>query len=139
MWDYFKDLYKNSNKGIKGRGKGCKVATVVRSQPSSSNMHSMSRMQHIGHLEDSSSMHMGFPSDFPHAHDVNSMASKGRQQSMSNHGSPSGSSVYDVVYTPSSGSSYTAVSPTSSAYSIDATVLSYAGNGQRMDFGDRMY
>ena len=27
--DYFQDLYKNSNKGIKGRGKGRKVEVVL--------------------------------------------------------------------------------------------------------------
>lgn len=28
LWEYFSDLYKNSNKGIKGRGKGRKIATM---------------------------------------------------------------------------------------------------------------
>ncbi|TAQ89824.1 hypothetical protein B7494_g1870 [Chlorociboria aeruginascens] len=37
MWDYFADLYKNSNKGIKGRGKDRKVGTLL-----------MSRMRGLG-------------------------------------------------------------------------------------------
>ena len=28
LWEYFSELYKNSNKGIKGRGKGRKIAAM---------------------------------------------------------------------------------------------------------------
>ena len=29
LWEYFSELYKNSNKGIKGRGKGRKIALMA--------------------------------------------------------------------------------------------------------------
>jgi hypothetical protein len=29
MWEYFADLYKNSNKGIKGRGKDRRISTIA--------------------------------------------------------------------------------------------------------------
>ena len=36
MWEYFASLYKNSNKGIKGRGKDRRISTVPSSASSSS-------------------------------------------------------------------------------------------------------
>lgn len=30
LWEYFSTLYKNSNKGIKGRGKDRRISTVAR-------------------------------------------------------------------------------------------------------------
>lgn len=41
MWEYFSSLYKNSNKGIKGRGKDRRILTTKRS-PGPGNMHRMS-------------------------------------------------------------------------------------------------
>ena len=35
MWEYFASLYKNSNKGIKGRGKDRRISTVPSSASSS--------------------------------------------------------------------------------------------------------
>ena len=35
MWEYFNRLYKNSNKGIKGRGKDRRISTTTRSSQSS--------------------------------------------------------------------------------------------------------
>jgi len=36
MWEYFASLYKNSNKGIKGRGKDRRISTVPSSASSTS-------------------------------------------------------------------------------------------------------
>ena len=33
LWEYFATLYKNSNKGIKGRGKDRRISTSVRDNP----------------------------------------------------------------------------------------------------------
>lgn len=40
MWEYFSSLYKNSNKGIKGRGKDRRILTTKRSP--NSGMHRIS-------------------------------------------------------------------------------------------------
>jgi hypothetical protein len=34
LWDYFRTIHKNSNKGIKGRGKECRVELITPSLPS---------------------------------------------------------------------------------------------------------
>ena len=35
LWDYFASLYKNSNKGIKGRGKDRRISPSTKSDPGS--------------------------------------------------------------------------------------------------------
>lgn len=50
MWEYFNRLYKNSNKGIKGRGKDRRISTTKRSNQSSE-----SRMPSLESDEDANS------------------------------------------------------------------------------------
>lgn len=40
LWEYFSSLYKNSNKGIKGRGKDRRIATITSSTSSSTSYNS---------------------------------------------------------------------------------------------------
>lgn len=67
LWEYFATLYKNSNKGIKGRGKDRRISTTKRS--SANDAHHMNRMASLeseddphmrrGSYEDSLSMYTG--------------------------------------------------------------------------------
>ena len=45
LWDYFSTLYKNSNKGIKGRGKDRRISTIstISTNPRSPKQHDRSR------------------------------------------------------------------------------------------------
>ncbi|KAJ5675906.1 hypothetical protein N7462_008803 [Penicillium macrosclerotiorum] len=44
LWEYFAQLYKNSNKGIKGRGKDRRIATTKRSAATSTSMNPINSM-----------------------------------------------------------------------------------------------
>ncbi|CAG7981775.1 unnamed protein product [Penicillium nalgiovense] len=57
LWIYFAGLYKNSNKGIKGRGKDRRISTTKRSDAQSS-CDSMDRLQSVESEEGVSKMHM---------------------------------------------------------------------------------
>ncbi|KAJ5972676.1 uncharacterized protein N7479_002594 [Penicillium vulpinum] len=57
LWIYFAGLYKNSNKGIKGRGKDRRISTTKRSDPQSS-CDSMDRTQSVESEEGASKMQM---------------------------------------------------------------------------------
>lgn len=66
MWVYFANLYKNSNKGIKGRGKDRRIGAVQRSAASDEHMRRMASLEseedihsHRGSYEDSMSMYAG--------------------------------------------------------------------------------
>ncbi|PVH71888.1 hypothetical protein DL98DRAFT_563740 [Cadophora sp. DSE1049] len=48
LWEYFANLYKNSNKGIKGRGKDRKVGANSHSSPSNSGINLNSDMRGLG-------------------------------------------------------------------------------------------
>ena len=53
LWEYFANLYKNSNKGIKGRGKHHRVKLLAPSAPPSPvapQFYSLSQPQHHGNL-----------------------------------------------------------------------------------------
>jgi hypothetical protein len=52
MWEYFNRLYKNTNKGIKGRGKDRRISTIKRSNQSSE---SRDRMPSLESDEDANS------------------------------------------------------------------------------------
>lgn len=57
LWVYFAGLYKNSNKGIKGRGKDRRISTTKRSDAQSS-CGSMDRTQSVESEEGVSKMQM---------------------------------------------------------------------------------
>lgn len=57
LWVYFAGLYKNSNKGIKGRGKDRRISTTKRSSGQTS-CDSMSRIQSVESEESASKMPM---------------------------------------------------------------------------------
>lgn len=57
LWIYFAGLYKNSNKGIKGRGKDRRISTTKRSDAQSS-CDSMDRIQSVESEEGVSKMQM---------------------------------------------------------------------------------
>ncbi|KAJ5752329.1 hypothetical protein N7520_009246, partial [Penicillium odoratum] len=63
LWEYFASLYKNSNKGIKGRGKDRRILTTKRSTGDSMRMLSMESEEdpqiRRGSYEDSLSMYTG--------------------------------------------------------------------------------
>jgi len=46
LWEYFADLYKNSNKGIKGRGKDRRISTVPSSAASASSASTVASIDH---------------------------------------------------------------------------------------------
>lgn len=65
LWEYFATLYKNSNKGIKGRGKDRRISTTKRSAVGDS-IHRMSSLEsdegadmRRGSYEDTLSMYTG--------------------------------------------------------------------------------
>lgn len=47
LWDYFASLYKNSNKGIKGRGKDRRISAM----PTSSSLHSTFAPMHMASMD----------------------------------------------------------------------------------------
>ena len=48
LWEYFATLYKNSNKGIKGRGKDRRISPTSKSEPGSE---SRKQFQHLDRLD----------------------------------------------------------------------------------------
>jgi len=53
LWEYFASLYKNSNKGIKGRGKDRRISTVPSSASSSKSSSSFTSANNAGNGGDS--------------------------------------------------------------------------------------
>jgi hypothetical protein len=68
LWEYFASLYKNSNKGIKGRGKDRRISTVPSSGASASSFTSTATHRHHGTstpsvMDDRSSRSSSFASE----------------------------------------------------------------------------
>lgn len=66
LWEYFANLYKNSNKGIKGRGKDRRIAATKRSASVGDHVQRMASLEseedmhsRRGSYEDSVSMYTG--------------------------------------------------------------------------------
>lgn len=51
LWEYFSSLYKNSNKGIKGRGKDRRISTIANSTAINSGNRRESVSSHTGDSE----------------------------------------------------------------------------------------
>ncbi|KAL6704645.1 DNA-binding transcription factor [Coniothyrium glycines] len=82
LWEYFASLYKNSNKGIKGRGKDRRISAV-----------SSSSASHTSHYAASSAgpVARNYPGSFHHA----SSDRSSRSSSMSSDGTHKAENVYD--------------------------------------------
>jgi hypothetical protein len=135
LFQYFATLYKNSNKGIKGRGKDRKVASA--NPPQSSTQHSqLHQMQsHQGPTQhgldtlttfsgyNDRAMVMGYDRDFDdRAYDDRYEAYEG----------------FEAVDESVSGGSNGTGSSTESIYGVDA-VEGYEAEGRGLAFGDRLY
>jgi len=66
LWDYFSTVHKNSNKGIKGRGKKCRVELVSQpgNLPSQNSLQAPAEIQHASFAM--SSHGMSHPMEFHH-------------------------------------------------------------------------
>jgi len=109
LWEYFRDLYKNSNKGIKGRGKGRKVASAPPANGNQVNLYSDKSTPFGNEMQTGYAGYSGreYEYDFDAASNSGSVASH-------------------------SGSS------TESIYGVEASDA-YEGEVRELAFGDRMY
>ena len=128
--EYFATLYKNANKGIKGRGKDVRVVGSASTYTHASVMSMLGTrggMGSVGVL--GSSMSMGLN---PNAHQ---MKMEGRDVG---HGR-AGYAIFDDDGTMSRSGSHSSESSGSSVYGVDPSSDAYEAEERELAFGDRIY
>jgi hypothetical protein len=132
--EYFATLYKNANKGIKGRGKDVRVAGSASTYTHASVMSMLGTrggMGTVGVLGSNLAMGLGIGGAMPD-HD---MKMEGREGS---HGS--GYAIYDEDEdTASRSGSHSSDGSGTSIYGVDPSSDTYETEGRDLAFGDRMY
>jgi hypothetical protein len=132
--EYFATLYKNANKGIKGRGKDVRVVGSASTYTHASVMSMLGArggMNTVGMLASDLTMRLDVSSGMSAQH----MKVEGREGS---HG-PVGYAVYDEDDDVSRRGSRSSSSSSSSIYDVDASTDHYDTEGRELAFGDRIY
>jgi hypothetical protein len=133
LWEYFAKLYRNSNKGIKGRGKDRKVG----SSHHNSGANGMSGFTSRGMTHYGGGMHMNGHMAGNIGHHGLPMVGTSMGREGSHHSNATSHYVSEMDYDDGSGNS--SASSNGSMYGQPA-VESYEGEGrEQLAFGDRMY
>lgn len=131
--DYFATLYKNANKGIKGRGKDVRVVGSASTYTHASVMSMLGTrgsMGSVGVLGSSLSMGLNPPG----AMASHQMKLEGRDSS---HGR--GYAIFDDEGTMSRSGSHSSESSGGSVYGVDPSTDAYEAEERELAFGDRIY
>ena len=132
--EYFATLYKNANKGIKGRGKDVRVVGSASTYTHASVMNMIGArggMNTVGMLANDLTMGLNVSDGISVQH----MKMEGREDS---HG-PVGYAVYDEDDEVSRRGSHSSSSSSSSIYDVDVSTGHYDTAGRDLAFGDRIY
>jgi len=135
--EYFATLYKNANKGIKGRGKDVRVVGSASTYTHASVMSMLGTrggMGSVGVL--GSSMTMGLnPTSVMATHQ---MKIEGRDGSHGSHGRAS-YAIFDDEGSMSRSGSHSSESSGASVYGVDQSSDAYDAEERELAFGDRIY
>jgi hypothetical protein len=137
LWEYFAILYKNSNKGIKGRGKDRKVGAIMQTSPTTPNPTIPSQFA-VPHSHGSSPIHHhavhSLPQPLPH-HGLSHPAaySMRRPSIMVNVAGRDHQGSYEMFDVEEDSVNGSVVASTS------ASTIYEEDHGRELVFGDRMY
>lgn len=132
--EYFATLYKNANKGIKGRGKDVRVVGSASTYTHASVMNMIDArggMNTVGMLTSDLTMGLNVSDGMSMQH----MKMEGREGSQG----PVGYAVYDEDDEVSRRGSHSSSSSSSSIYDVDVSTSHYDTAGRNLAFGDRIY